>query len=64
MRIQVSSGNPNGWHALMEHLQDIARRAGCESFILDSGTHRQQAHKFYFREGMAITSFNFKKSLK
>ncbi len=51
-------------HALMAHLQDIARGAGCESFILDSGTHRQQAHKFYFREGMVITSFNFKKSLK
>ena len=51
-------------HALMEHLQAIARGAGCESFILDSGTHRQQAHKFYFREGMVIASFNFKKPLK
>ncbi len=48
----------------MAHLQAIAKGAGCESFILDSGTHRQQAHKFYFREGMVITSFNFKKSLK
>ncbi len=51
-------------HALMEHVQSIARAAGCESLILDSGTHRQQAHKFYFREGMVITSFNFKKPLK
>jgi GNAT superfamily N-acetyltransferase len=51
-------------HALMAHLQSIASAAGCDSFVLDSGTHRQQAHKFYFREGMVITSFNFKKALK
>ncbi len=50
--------------ALMDHLQGIARKAGCEQFTLDSGTHRQQAHKFYFREGMVIASFNFKKPLK
>ena len=31
--------------------------------VLDSGTHRPQAHKFYFREGMVITSFSFKKPL-
>ncbi len=50
--------------ALMNHLQDIAHEAGCEQFTLDSGTHRQQAHKFYFREGMVIASFNFKKPMK
>ena len=50
-------------HALMEHFQGIARRAGCSTYTLDSGTHRQQAHKFYFREGMVITSFNFNKKL-
>ena len=51
-------------HALMEYLQGIARSAGCEQYTLDSGTFRQQAHKFYFREGMVIASFNFKKPLK
>lgn len=49
---------------LLNHLQDVARKASCEQFTLDSGTHRQQAHKFYFREGMVIASFNFKKPLK
>jgi GNAT superfamily N-acetyltransferase len=49
--------------ALMDHLQQLARDAGCEKFNLDSGTQRQQAHRFYFREGMAITSFHFGKSL-
>ena len=51
-------------HALMEHLQGVARRAGCVSLTLDSGTQRQQAHKFYFREGMVIPAFHFTKSLK
>lgn len=49
--------------ALMEHLQELARDAGCEKFNLDSGTQRQQAHKFYFREGMVVTSFHFAKPL-
>jgi len=50
-------------HTLMAHLEQVARDARCENLVLDSGTHRQQAHKFYFREGMVITSFNFKKPL-
>ncbi len=50
-------------HALMAHLQAIARRAGCGTYTLDSGTHRHQAHKFYFREGMVVTAFNFNKVL-
>ena len=50
--------------ALMEHLQKLARAAGCEAYTLDSGTQRQQAHKFYFREGMVVTSFHFRKPLK
>ena len=49
---------------LLNYLQDVARKAGCEQFTLDSGTHREQAHKFFFREGMVIASFNFKKPLK
>lgn len=49
--------------ALMEHMQRLARDAGCAKFNLDSGTQRQQAHKFYFREGMVITSFHFAKPL-
>ena len=47
--------------ALLDHTQRIAREAGCTKFNLDSGTQRQQAHKFYFREGMVVTSFHFAK---
>ena len=50
--------------ALMDHMQGVARAAGCEAYTLDSGTQRQQAHKFYFREGMVVTSFHFRKPLK
>jgi len=50
--------------ALMEHLQSLARAARCEATTLDSGTQRAQAHKFYFREGMVVTSFHFRKPLE
>lgn len=51
-------------HALIDYLGNAARDAGCDCLVLDSGTQRQQAHKFYFREGFLITSFNFKKRFK
>lgn len=51
-------------NALMEHCRNIARELGCNVMSLDSGTQRQQAHKFYFREQMLITSFHFAQQLK
>jgi GNAT superfamily N-acetyltransferase len=50
--------------ALLARLEDEARRHGCTTLVLDSGTQRTAAHRFYFRQGMVITSFNFKKRLK
>jgi GNAT superfamily N-acetyltransferase len=49
-------------HALIEHLEGIARNFGANGIMLDSGTQRTRAHKFYFREGFVIPAFNFKKS--
>lgn len=49
-------------HALIAYLEGIARDCGASGLSLDSGTHRTQAHKFYFREGFVIPSFNFMKS--
>lgn len=49
--------------ALMIWLQDKARALGCDVYSLDSGTQRQRAHQFYFREGMVVTSFHFDKKL-
>lgn len=48
---------------MLEWLQGYARDAGCATFSLDSGTHRQEAHAFYFRERMRVTSFHFAKKL-
>lgn len=49
-------------HALVAHLEEAARNLGASGLVLDSGTQRTQAHKFYFREGFVIPAFNFKKS--
>lgn len=40
-------------------LRELARQAGCEQIRLDSGVQRRRAHRFYFRRGYAIESFNF-----
>lgn len=50
--------------ALLAHLQAIARRGGCAKLTLDSGTQRQQAHKFYFREGLVATAFHFEQPIE
>ncbi len=49
--------------ALLEWLCAQARDAGCAHIHLDSGTQREQAHKFYFREGFTVTSFHFNRAL-
>ena len=49
-------------HTLIAHLEKVAKGLGASSLVLDSGTQRTQAHKFYFREGFVIPAFNFKKS--
>lgn len=45
--------------ALNDHLVQLAENEGCSGVQLDSGTHRTDAHRFYFREGYVITSFHF-----
>lgn len=48
-------------HALIQYMERVGRDRDCDVLALDSGTQRQQAHKFYFREGLPITSFHFGK---
>ena len=50
--------------AMVAYMERIARARGCDTFALDSGCQRQQAHKFYFREGLVVAAFHFTKSLK
>jgi len=48
---------------LLQHLEQHAQDSGCSALTLDSGVQRASAHHFYFREGMHISSFCFKKKL-
>ena len=49
---------------LLQHLERHARELQCDVLALDSGTQRTDAHRFYFREGMVIPAFSFRKTLK
>ena len=45
--------------ALLRELESRAREAGCRVLDLDSGADREDAHRFYFREGMVIRGLHF-----
>lgn len=44
---------------LLAWLKEYAATAGCVQLHLDSGTWRKDAHRFYEREGMRLSSFHF-----
>lgn len=48
---------------LLGWLKDEARREGCSELQLISRTTREQAHRFYFREGLGIECFHFRARL-
>jgi GNAT superfamily N-acetyltransferase len=50
---------------LFAWLEKEARREGCGELHLDSGLgdDRQDAHRFYFRHGLRISSFHFAREL-
>ena len=45
---------------LLDWLFEEARKQGCESFELDSGVQRFDAHRFYFSKRMSISSYHFR----
>jgi GNAT superfamily N-acetyltransferase len=49
---------------LLDWLVAEARAAGCDELHLDSGVQRFEAHRFYLRAGMDITSHHFAVSLR
>lgn len=57
VRSRDFGGSMLGW------LAGEAQRNGCARLHLDSGVQRHDAHRFYFREGMNISSYHFVKSL-
>ena len=48
---------------LLDWLQAQSRAHGCAELHLDSGVHREHAHRFYFREGLTVTAFHFRVKL-
>jgi GNAT superfamily N-acetyltransferase len=48
---------------LLAWLHDLARREGCQELHLDSGVQRVDAHRFYAREGMDMTSYHYRTRL-
>jgi GNAT superfamily N-acetyltransferase len=48
---------------LLDWLKNEASAQGCGQLHLDSGVQREQAHRFYFREGMTITAYHFRLAL-
>lgn len=50
-------------HALLTELEVRARAANCTVLDLDSGVQRHDAHRFYLRERMHISSHHFTKAL-
>ncbi len=49
--------------ALLGWLAEQGRASGCQVLALESGVQRPRAHAFYFREGLSIPSFSFRKKL-
>lgn len=49
--------------ALLDWLKAEARRAGCGHLELISNVAREGAHRFYFREGLAVDAFHFRVKL-
>jgi GNAT superfamily N-acetyltransferase len=58
--VTLASERSRGVGALMlTALLERATAFGCEVLDLDSGVQRGDAHRFYMREGFAISSFHF-----
>jgi GNAT superfamily N-acetyltransferase len=49
--------------AMIAYMERVGRERGCGMLALDSGCQRQQAHKFYFREGLVVGAFHFSKKI-
>jgi GNAT superfamily N-acetyltransferase len=50
--------------ALLDWLRGQAERDGCDTFQLDSGAHRHDAHRLYLRWGLSITGHHFGLALR
>ncbi len=49
---------------MLRWLEEKAHALSCCALALDSGVQRHGAHRFYFREGMNISAYSFRKLIK
>lgn len=62
--VTAASHRSSGYGAtILGWLEARARDAGCPTITLHSATHRDRAHRFYFRQGYKILAFHFTKSV-
>lgn len=61
----VDEGARSGGYGkrLLDWLKEEGRREGCAELQLISRVIREQAHRFYFREGLGIECFHFRTRL-
>ena len=50
--------------ALIAWLVEHARAHACDWLHLDSGVQRADAHRFYFRQRLVVSSFHFQRDLR
>ncbi len=64
--ITTANARSKGYgQALLGHMEELARAAGCDTIALSSGVQRTDAHRFYEqRMGFDRVSYAFKKALK
>jgi GNAT superfamily N-acetyltransferase len=62
--VTLSTHRSKGYGAaLLSWLEEYAREKNCGQLHLDSGVEREDAHRFYRREGMEVVSFHFRKAI-
>ena len=62
--VTAETHRSNGFgEQMMDWLRTEAQAADCKVFRLDSGTQLDQAHKFYFAQGLTIASYHFSEAL-
>lgn len=58
-----SAHNKGAGTALVEAVEQWAREQNALDIVVNSGVHRNEAHRFYERRGFERTGFRFRKSL-
>ena len=62
--VTSATGRSRGYGAvLLDWVEALAKSEGRKLVDLDSGTHRTEAHRFYFRQRYSITAFHFQKKV-